>query len=215
MNIHLLSHYTPDWVPYADLVIPNMIEYCLRHNYDFHIIKSEKYPKYNGSVKILQLSYLKLGDIGFVIDIDACITNHLIKIEDFLDEEHDLYLTKDINGINTGVFILRKTDWACELLDYIDKQISSGVDCEQTAIQNWINEKGLDKIKILPHPAFNSYPIDFYYPSYGKIGYKEGDVVQRPGHEEGAWQLGDFVLHVPALPLEQRIEIISKTPIIK
>lgn len=214
MNVHLLIHYTESWVNLVNLTLPEALEYCQRHNYKLQSSRCY-YGNYNGFYKIWQLKKLFFGDVGFVMDADSCITNHLIKVEDFLDKEHDLYLTKDINGINTGVFILRKTDWACGLLNYIEQQILSGVDCEQNAIQNWINEKGLDKIKILPHPAFNSYPIDFYYPSYGKIGYKEGDVVQRPGHEEGAWQLGDFVLHVPALPLEQRIEIISKTPIIK
>lgn len=215
MSTFVLTHYTYNWQGLANVVIPNSIDYCKSHGYGFQCFEVDNYGKYNGLIKIHQLKGLNYGDVALVMDIDASITNHLIKIESFLDNENHLYLTKDINSINTGVFILRINDWSKKLLQYIEDKINEGLDCEQNAIESWINEYGLDKIKIVDHPAFNSYPIHLYKPSYGKIGYQEGDFVKKPEHKEGAWQLGDFVLHVPALPLDKRISIMSNLPIVK
>jgi hypothetical protein len=175
------------------------------------------YKRYTGEHKIKQIiSEVGYGDIALVLDADTYITNHLIDFEQFVDKDHDLYLTKDINGINTGVFIVKMTPWMQNLLNYVNNTIQSGdFNCEQDAIAEYINNFGLDRIKIVNHPSFNSYPIDLYAPSYGKINYEEDEFVKKPTHEQGAWQMGDYILHAPGLTIEKRIELFKNTPIVK
>jgi hypothetical protein len=213
----ILMHYTFGWQKLADCVYPNLVEYCKRHRYQLALLCVNDYGRYTGEHKIKQImNEVDYGEVALVLDADTYITNHLIEVESFVDNDHDLYLTKDINGINSGVFIVKMTAWMQNFLNYIYNSIQSGnFDCEQNAIEQYINVFGLERIKIVEHPAFNSYPINFYAPSYGKIGYQEGDYVEKPTRKQGAWQLGDFILHAPGLTIEKRIEIFTNTPIVK
>lgn len=213
----VLMHYTFGWQKLMDFVYPNLMEYCRKHRYQMALLCVNDYKRYTGEHKIKQIiSEVGYGDIALVLDADTYITNHLIDFEQFVDKDHDLYLTKDINGINTGVFIVKMTPWMQNLLNYVNNTIQSGdFNCEQDAIAEYINNFGLDRIKIVDHPSFNSYPIDLYAPSYGKINYEEDEFVKKPTHEQGAWQMGDYILHAPGLTIEKRIELFKNTPIIK
>lgn len=213
----VLIHYTFGWQSLLDCVYPNLREYCQKHRYQLSVLCVNDYPKYTGEFKIKQImNELEYGEVGLVLDADTYITNHLFNFQKFVDNDHDLYLTKDINGVNTGVFIVKMTAWMQNVFNYISNSIQSGnFDCEQNAIEEYINIFGLDRIKIVEHPAFNSYPIELYAPSYGKIGYQEGEYVKKPEHKDGAWQMGDFILHAPGLTIEKRIELFKNTPVVK
>lgn len=51
----------------------------------------------------------------FIIDADAFITNPEVRIEELIDPDYDIILTKDTNGINSGTMLLRNGPW---LADY-------------------------------------------------------------------------------------------------
>lgn len=194
MKICVVTMFSPAYRPIADITLPVLKSYCEKHNYQWEIICV---PDWDYSYR--KHEYLKEKmkwdiDVFFYIDIDALITNPEIKIENFIDDEHDLFVCEDVNEVNGGVFILKNTEWAKEFNEFV---------LAQKAIQ--VNEQNVyvlckddPKIKLLKHPSINSYPYE-YYPEYKNIT-----------HEQGNWERNDFICHVPGKSLSERIEILNK-----
>ena len=65
---------------------------------------------------------------------------------------------------------------------------------EQAAITGMVRD--WKRSKFLPHPSINSY----LYREYGE---------NRP-QTEGQWFKGDFLLHLPGLPLSRRLAIVAR-----
>lgn len=204
-RVCILILYTEGWSNIAKIVLPNAKEYCQRHGYALDaIMHREPYPLNFGYSKLTEIKrLLKNFDIVWSLDLDTLITNHCYKVEDFIDflEDYDFFITKDVNGINGGSFIVKKSDWSIPFLDLLySLKGEEGMHCEQDAI-NYYYKNYKDKIKILPHPSINSYKYELY-PEF-EYGI------------DGQWMEGDFVLHLPGLSIEKRIEILKQTPIAK
>jgi hypothetical protein len=191
----------------ADIVLPNLQAYCKRHGYEYRFVCFPEpcesdfgFRKLTGILDLFNEGF----DVVVSFDLDLLITNHNYKIEQFLTDEHDFFICKDYNGINAGSFIVRNSGWLVGFLDWLLR--CRGIDkihCEQDAIAYYMRLFPNDeKIKILPHPSINSYLYENY-----------PDIPQQT-HERGQWQPTDFILHLPGLGMETRLDIMKKTPII-
>jgi len=202
----LLILYTDSWIPIAKVVLPNAGAYCKRHGYDFKFICfPEPYESDFGFRKLRYIQECFKIDYGIVwsLDLDTLIINHKYKIEDFLDEENSLFICEDYNGLNCGSFVVKNTDWSEQFLKYcLEQKGKPEVYCEQNAMEDYIQMYGQEKIKILEHPSINSY----LYENYPDIPPQK--------HEEGQWQEGDFLLHLPGIGMDKRLEILKNTPVI-
>lgn len=208
MKISVLILYTELWQPIADIVLPNAEVYCKKQGYRFYPIFYKEYTLdfgYNKLERIKELFSISNNDVVFSLDCDTLITNHNITVEDFIDEEHDFYVTKDVNGINFGSFIIKKSEWSD---NFLNKTIAArkwpNMHCEQEAVAYYMANFNIDKIKILGHPSINSYDYS-QYPEFPNIRKRE------QGHHHEV----DFILHLPALSIEKRIEILRNTKVIE
>lgn len=206
MKICVLTHYTPSWKELAEITIPILEKYCQRHNYKLDVYPCNDYQRYTGKEKILQaLHSLDDGDIGLILDADCLITNLGISLHNFIDADHDFFITKHVGNINAGVFIVRKTEWLKKFLNYTLAEIGKeGIHCEQDALIRWMKEHPKEtKIKIVNHPAFNSLKYELY-PEHG---------IQE--EENGQWIEGkSFILHLPGISMNRRLEILKNTSVI-
>lgn len=197
----VLILYTDGWKPLADIVIKNMERYCDVHNYYpvFAEIRQDKYAPDFGFRK-LEVMQLLFGDYDIIwsLDCDTLITNHNIPVEKYLTEDKNLYLCEDVNGINCGSFILKKSGWSLSLLKKcLSYRGIEGVHCEQDAINLFIKNYGDKNIRMLPHPSINSYLYELY---------PEHNIT---AENEGCWKPGNHVLHLPGVDMNKRLEIIS------
>lgn len=202
MTIRIITLWTDDWKILADLTTTISNQYCERHGYisTFFGFSTNCLDGYD------KISLLKSGfdrnaaDLYWLLDADAIITNQNIKVENFVEEGFDLFLCEDFNGINCGSFIIRDSEWSRKFIYYILlKRGVVGMHCEQDAIKSYMEEFPNDeKIKILTHPSINSYDYCLY------------PEIPPQTHEQGQWQPGDFVLHLPGTSLEKRIEVFKK-----
>jgi hypothetical protein len=208
LTIGVLTSYYANYKSLADLVIPNLQGYCRKNDYVFYNYMLPEGGLHFSFKRMKMLRELLNYGANIILctDIDILITNYNIKIESFLDDKHDFYITKDVNGINAGNFIIKNTEWSKSFLDFILSKTDSfeNDQCVIEAIHN--DPEWKDKIKILSHPSVNSYPYDLYAPSWGVIGDRK---IERPTHKEGDWQPGDFIIHLPGQPLEKRLEILK------
>lgn len=219
-RVLVLVLYAKNFQPLADVTLPNIKEYCKIHGYFCYSMVFDEYTSDFGFHKISMMQKIfdrGQADIIWSLDLDCLITNMNVKVESFVDPDYDMFITKDINGLNAGSFIVKNTENSRGLLKEI-MIMQGSEDNEQNAIERIYStpaEWRDDKIKVLPHPSINSYLYSYYGPHYGKIEYSETDILRQPTHEEGEWQSGDFMVHVPALPLELRIHILSNMEVVK
>lgn len=206
MNICVSYVYGENYSELAAICKPSLILYCAKWGYacDMKQIK----PNEKGTYAYARIEHtaklLEEYDCVLMLEGDMLITNDTYRIEGFLQTDKHFYLTKDINGVNTASFIVVKSEASKELLHncLLNKD-------KYPDEQNFFEKLDIDIIKELPHPSINSLPYEYYAPSYGKYNYKDGDVVEKPTHEQGCWQQGDFVMHLPGFTLEQRIKIFN------
>lgn len=200
MNVAVVTMWGERYKDVAEITVPVMKRYCLKHNYDFWEHKIENDNRYSYKKhEFFQKLFKTDTDVIFYLDADALITNSNFKVEDFIDEEHDLFVTEDPNGVNLGVLILKNNKTGQWLNEFILSQRDKFV-VEQDVVNDLIKSPFFNHqffIKILPHPSINSYPYE-YYSEFPDMK-----------HEDGNWREGDFVCHVPGLALDKRIEILK------
>lgn len=206
MRTTVLTTISDSWKELGDTVLPVMAAYCKKQVYSFEVRTIPSTFEFHKIHAVLDV--LASGeDLVFCLDSDILITNHTRMVEEFIDSEHDLFITQDINEINIGSFIVKNTFWARGLLCYVAE--CSDAENEQNGFKPHMENP---EVKILPHPSINSYPYDEYAPTYGLIPGRSPllGITGRPTHEQGNWEPGDFIAHLPGLPLQRRIEIFTK-----
>lgn len=185
----------------AGVTVPVLEMYCEKHGYSLSVYKHNQYEFYNGKEKISQvLEVCEDGDVALVLDADTIITNPNIKIEDFINDKQDFYITNHLDRVNAGVFIIRDSMWSRVFLDFILNVIGKDkIHCEQDAIMKYLNEyKDDEKICILPHPSINSLIYNLY---------KEHNITTE---EDGDWRSNHFLLHLPGVGMAKRVEILKQ-----
>jgi hypothetical protein len=184
MTAAVYIYYTPAWQELADIVLPKLEEYCAKHGYKELI--------YYNKMSILDLFRY---DIIWILDTDTLITNPEIRFTNFVDNKHDIFICKDINGINSGSWIIRNTEASRNFVSTIVNNFDAPH--EQILMNKYLH---MVKVKYLPHPSINSYD----YRLYNHFG------LAVPAHDQGQWQPGDLLLHLPGLSLEKRIEVFKE-----
>ncbi len=188
-----------------DLIWPNMDAYANRHGYDTCVIHLEDgvfgYKKHEKFKKLMADGY----DLICYRDDDALFTNLSIPYDSFIDEEHSFYITKDTGGFNGGSVIIKNTKEGREFNEDILNSDGGIFGNEQEYYNHQYATFDKNVVKTLNHPSINSY--DYRY-------YKE--FPERIGKEDlGDWRDGHFLLHLPAMTIQKRIEVIKQTKVIE
>lgn len=202
MNIRVFMLYTKEFDGVAAVTVPSWQRYCARHGYDLTIHRGgygERERNIGFQKTELALNLLHGMDALMVVDCDVLVTNHTVKLESLLDNEHSMFATHDVNGFNAGVYLIRNTGQSLAFLYTVGCVADrKGVLGEQDAMR-YLFDPGRydDLVKILPQNSMNSY----LYQEYG----------ESRSHAEGQWLAGDFLLHLPGITNERRIEIFNST----
>jgi hypothetical protein len=196
MTAAVYIYYTPAWQELADIVLPKVEQYCYIHKFGDLSIQSAVDENWSFN-KMNYLYGLLKHDLDFIwiLDLDTLITNPEIKFTDFTDNEHDIFICKDINGINAGSWIIRNTEASRNFVITIVNNFDAPH--EQILMNKYLH---MVKVKYLPHPSINSYD----YRLYNHFG------LAVPAHDQGQWQPGDLLLHLPGLSLEKRIQVFKE-----
>ena len=151
---------------------------------------------------------------------DTMVMNFGTRIEDRVDNNRHFMICVDVNGINADSFLIRNTFEGRKFLDAIlaaEEECSKHWDGEQRAVavvlglpvtgqyvntaisQFQVRNEWKDIVKILPQRYMNSFNYQLYH-------YK--DHRDSLGWD-GNWQLGDWLIHWPAVNLEGRIQLYN------
>lgn len=129
ISIEVCTFYTGE--KYADSVIKHgqksMRQYCEKYKYPFHVQKESLVPDlpphWTKIALLLKLAKERNCDYLVWLDADIMIMNHDISVESLIEKHmdgKDFLLSRDIsNEINTGVWIVRNTDYAKSVMELI------------------------------------------------------------------------------------------------
>ncbi len=205
MNTHVFTAVTDDWLPLWDLVRPNWEEYCQRHGYTLHVQREfdASMPFTFAKIKAA-LEYFEDNYIGafWVVDADIVFTNMKLELEDFVNATVALSMTKDINGINSGVFRIHQGGYSKGFGPQWMKTIvalRNVFRSEQDAIQALEETYSHRLVQFIGHPSFNSIVLDEYPIYAGKYTEKDGN-----------WAPGHLLAHFPGQSMEGRLALIPK-----
>jgi len=136
----------------------------------------------------------------FYTDTDAIIMNQAVRLEKFLDDDHDFVISYDVNGLNVGNLFVRHTPLMLSYLNaaYSQTRYIGWKNPEQTAMVATLIFGGeyLEKTRMVNQKLFNAYAYEHY-------GWP---VKPWPA---GQYQAGDFLIHLPGIvPPEKRLGLV-------
>ena len=199
----LVTHYFPNYQELANITNPNKQKYCDQHGYVFMPYCGDYIALDPGfqRIKILR-DLLNIQTVEYIFwqGVDTMVMNFNKKWDEFIDEEHDFFITKDNNDaqINADSFIIKNTDWSKKWLEMVlSKESEYSSDCwkeQRCMMHNQDKPEWKDKIKILPQNSINSYFYDLY---------------KWPETSKGHFQKGDYLYHGPGLSLQERLTLFT------
>ncbi|XP_072960270.1 uncharacterized alpha-1,2-galactosyltransferase C1289.13c-like [Typha angustifolia] len=197
----------------------NKRKYAARMGYDFidarGLLDRSRPPSWS---KILAVrSHLRYYDWVFWNDADTLVTNPDVSLESILfgvighgdfDVSPDLIVTEDFNGVNAGVFFVRRSEWSERFLDTWWNQTSfvqfgSTKSGDNAALKHLLgrlpSEESRAHVGVAPSQClFNSYP---WLPTW-KSAYR---LISSPWTTwKGAYSDGDFMVHLAGLDDKKR-----------
>lgn len=188
-DITLVSLFTEHIKRYALITTQVMFDYTQKHGYKFlcfdQQISPNRPPSWSKIPAIME-AFDEGAEWAFWVDADALILNPFHKIEEFIDNEKDIVITKDENGINCGMILFHNTAWTRYFLNKLwsMEQYINHKWWEQGAFHELYTYPGVsERIKVLNQRSFNSY--------------------------FGDYSLTDFILHVAGTPEYMRYAIIK------
>lgn len=208
-NVVVVYLFGENFSELADICRPTIINYCAKNGYDCNIKCVNKNKKgWYGFINTKHgRELLERYDLVFMMEGDFLITNPNIKIENLIDDQHSFFICKDRNHINGGSWVAKGNKDGKDFLDFINR-FEDECEHEQTPFELWCESDY--RVKVLDHPSINSIKYDEYYPSYGKIGYKDGEVVEMPTVAQGNWTPKSLNCHLPGRSLSDRIKIFTE-----
>lgn len=199
MKIGVVSGWDNDLQPLADLTWPNKQEYCKLRGYTADRVKLDRGGYWSKMLALTDL--MPMYDLILLADLDALVMDFTRTIESVIggvSKETDLIFTHDANGINMGISFWRCTDWSYRFArKMIEPPGTMRFPHEQPAVAQHLYSEPKDKWHCAPQRAFNSYRYELY------------PQVRRP-FPDGQYQPGDFIFHVPGLPLDQKIAVLKE-----
>ena len=222
MNIAMITCHDENYHELASVTVPVKEAYCQKWGYEFVCRTSDFFYNntYNGNPSDLLIGFEKLKMVLDVFEerphldwihwsgTDVLITNYNVRLENIVDDDYHIVVCFDGNGMNVDSMLIKNSKVGRGLMRWI-------LDNVETYRHHWWYEQqamidfyfqdplGKDIIKALPQRVMNSYIYDLY------PEWRTKPHIDHTGHN-GDWQEGDFMLQLPGLPTQQRIDVMKE-----
>jgi hypothetical protein len=200
----------------ASITFKNKQKYCEKHNYPL-LLKTDNWkpiPMGFEKAYLIKEALQQYPECKWVFfsECDTFITNMNIKLEDIIEnEQNHAVLTTDGNGINSGSFFIRNSPEGINYLNEIINNIGK-FNHEQDFFQHCYNSNNYKNIiSVYPQRMFNSYIYNCrQYTSMPHCYTKNFNLGLDYFGNNGSWEKGDFMFHLPGMSLDDRIIILDK-----
>lgn len=201
MNIAAIQISNEEFSSVRDITRPALEKYCARHGYTL-LAKDIEHPERSIVWDRYRIIKENLANFDAVVhfDADVLITNHHIRLEEFLNGYIVISRAETERGelrFNDGVALFMNRPETFRVLDQIiETPDDYFVKCGQDAMERLYCNGKIPAPKFERQQAINA----FDYRNYGM-----------PETTIGQWVPGSFVLHLPGCSLQRRTEIFNET----
>ena len=199
--ITILIAYDDNFKNIAELNIPIIQSYCKLNNYIFEqrdIVNFDKHPAWFKPIAICDELEKNKSDYVLWLDIDTLILKQDFSLEKICSSNKYLYLSKDINNINSGVMLIKNCQEMKKFFNAVSELYLSFKDhiwWEQAAIIHLIEKNYLNinnHIEYIPQKIFNAYDRHLVRT------FNDGYVCDE-----------SFILHMPSINQDIRLKTIK------
>jgi hypothetical protein len=196
----------------------NKAEYCDRHGYRLDVVRSPM-KAYQGSIHGHGITWTRLHYLLTLLETNQCdwvwcvgtdtlVTNLTLPLTSLLDDRFHFIISPDWAArVQADSFLTRNSP---EGIGYLRLLVNS---YPKYMKHPWVeNQAMLDTldanisiIKVLPQRRMNSYIYSHYRKAYPSERNSHLLCGQDWYGNDGEWQLGDFVLHIPSINCDTRI----------
>lgn len=210
MTIAVATLHNYSYKELADYTFTKNLEpYCNLHGYKI-ICKNTDLPGdrsiYFEKIKIMR-DAMEDSSIEWIwwLDCDAIVTNYHIKLDSIIDNQYDIIISSDWNGINCGSFLVKNSNrgkaWLDMIYSFRDVPRYKNHQWPEQAVMMETAHLYTDIMKVVPQKTLNSYYYSLYMP--------EEHLWRDRLNTNGNWTVGDFVIHFPGMPNITRMEYIK------
>lgn len=195
-KVALVTWYNDKCKSYGEITDISKRVYCQRHGYSYfkHSERTvpERHPYWEKPNALL--SHLDDAEYLVWLDADVIIANldfDIINLFDVNDPNKVIYMSKDWNGWNNGVFCVRSCDIGKSFLEDVNNDKNYNIYKnhrwpEQECMGFLMSDKYKDYVKELPIKQWNSYGAN------RRNTYSDGDfIMHMPGSRENI-RIRDF-----------------------
>lgn len=177
------------------LTAHNRVEYATTHDYQLFLRRHIDIVHFPEERMTNIVEALKETDYLLVMGVDTIFTNMTIKIEDLIKKypDVDVIVSKDINGLNNDVMLVRNSQMSVMLFRTIVGRLDEFPE-DQTAMATFFDSEERIKVAYPHQKEINAMPYWLY---------------NYPDHKGGQWEIGDYIFHCPGLPWKTRRETID------
>ena len=202
MNIAIITAYNQRYKTLSDITYQTISRYAKKYHHTIHRFTVDHTDKPHWEkLKLIRSMFEFWHKWCLWIDADAFINNHDFDIRDLCDNDYDLIISKDFNGLNSGVMLWQNTENSRNFLARVKSlEVSTDhPDQEQHAIINLIEtEPHSIRVKYVPQAILNAYDYSLY---------------DLPNHE-GHYLKTSFAIHFPGIiypfTIRRTCEILNK-----
>ncbi len=168
-RIAIVTFYTDTWSKVGALVDQNKLDYARAHEYSFSsTVPTEKDLAVMGrppawfKVPLLQ-RHVQNSDWTLWTDADSVVVDHDVRLEDLVDDEHDVVLSLDpVTGVNTGNMLLKNSEWTGQLLKHLwdyPLDITNGLYSQWAFMEMMKDLEFANHVKVLPQRVLNAWDV--------------------------------------------------------
>lgn len=210
MNLCIATYAPPNGL--RIITDPNKQEYSKRHGYDF--ARNERETGEVGAAFFerhkwhLSLMRSDRWDWFYLIDDDAIFTNMTLRLEDIILDSDEIIFPMDALTIQSGGMLIRNS--FCGRL-FLNMVVMSRVDGEYMQSDQFVMRDLLPpfrgSVRLIPQRTLGSYRYSLYRGLGGNY-----EVGKDFAGNDGEWQFGDFVFHVPGCQVKASVlnEMLQK-----
>jgi hypothetical protein len=203
MKIGILTGNSPEYEPLADITNPAWEHYCEKHGYEF---VAESWGPECGHLGWYKMERLRVllprFDILMWVGCDTLPTNPHRNIEGFsaLFNPWHILLPIDLFGINSDVMIYKSTPVSDMFLEAV---CGPGRVLYQN--HHWAEQEAITRFAGAQPYRDHAQPYrDHVKQVEGMNSYLNAEYGRPPSWYYN-WRDGDWILHLPGMPLERRI----------
>ena len=122
-SLTLVTLFTDEMAPVGRITSDVLRDYAQRHRYACHVhersLDATRHPSWSKLLAVRAALAEKPGAWVMWIDADAVVVNHRIRAETLVPKGFEVVFGSDFNGLNSGIFLIRSSEWSLRFLDTV------------------------------------------------------------------------------------------------